>query len=423
MAAARDRAFWSVRTRMLIRDARETRGQELRTLIRELVHWAGYSADDPDVIDPELFAAFVEEFSRVSGNYGTVDDSIEQAIERVLDLQTSRGEPVTRLWIALARYRSMISLEDPRRLEALTTAVGSAPAGSEAWAEAILAMVWYSIDVSLYPQALRLCAELEERLPADLFAAKYRCGALTMSGIALFTSFQDLRKARNDLSEALTYEAAAAGDQQIRRWVATAYHYLGRVAEVERDYPAALSFYVRGQAIQETCPEELQALAFLQLRIAEPLIAVKAFDQARDHLQTTANLFRVSVEHSSGRLQGRLGFAFLQAAQGDVDGAFALVEEIREESRQMGFWRGELLCLGFRLSLLVRRRRLAPIPGTVLEILRTMRGGELGRNNALRLLTRIPLLVGVALRRMSHRRATGAPAPTAVRCPCPRHAT
>lgn len=421
LADARGRLLWGVRTRMLIRRARAERGAELKKLIRELVHWAGYSAERPADMDAELFAAFVEEFSRVAGNYGTVDETIEQALESLLNLQASRGAPVTRLWLALARYRSMVSLEDKRRLEALNIAVENAPTGSEAWAEAILALTWYMIDVSRYPQAIRLASQLGARLPTHLFVAKYRCGALTMSGIALFTSFQNLRRAREHLSQALAFEATASEDLQIRRWVATAYHYLGRIAEVEKDYPAALVFYVRGQTIQENCPEELQALAFLHLRIAEPLIALATFDQARDHLQEAAGLFRDSVEHSSGRLQGRLGFASLHAAQGDIDGALGMVEKIRDESREIGFWRGELLCLGYRLSLLVQQRHLGQIPGTLLDILRTMRGGELGRNNALRLLTKVPLMLGVALRRMSHRSAAGSTAAVAARCPCPLH--
>jgi tetratricopeptide (TPR) repeat protein len=87
-----------------------------------------------------------------------------------------------------------------------------------------------------------------------------------------------------------------AFDPDIRRWVATAYHYLGRIAEVNRRYKTALSLYLQGQAIQDECPEELQALAFLHVRIAEPLTAVGLFEAARDHLNLALELFQLSAK-------------------------------------------------------------------------------------------------------------------------------
>jgi hypothetical protein len=81
-----------------------------------------------------------------------------------------------------------------------------------------------------------------------------------------------------------------------------------------------------------------------------------------------------------------------------------------------------LLCLGYRMSLLIRARRYGRIPATVVDVIRTMHGGELGRNNAARLLMRVPVMLGVAVRRMAHR-AEREPAAGANgdRCPCPLH--
>lgn len=50
-----------------------------------------------------------------------------------------------------------------------------------------------------------------------------------------------------------------------------------------------------------------------------------------------------------------------------------------------------------------------------------MRGGELGRNNAARLLMRVPVVLGVAVRRMAHRAERESTASEAGRCPCPLH--
>jgi tetratricopeptide (TPR) repeat protein len=264
-------------------------------------------------------------------------------------------------------------------------------------------------------------ARLQRELPGDLFVRKYRCGFCTMSGVALFTSFRNLRQARQHMLDACTYEEAGRTDSQILRWVATAHHYLGRIAELDKRYDEALAHYVAGQAIQEQCPEELQALAFLHVRFSEPLIALKLFDEAEHHLRLSLQYFADSAEHSSGRLQAQLGFATLSAARGDVDDAMQTVENTREQSRQIGFWRGELLCLGYRMSLLVRERRYFRILATVVDIIRTMRGGELGRNNAVRLLRRVPIVLGVAARRMAHRAEQEPIVGESDQCPCPLH--
>lgn len=423
LQAGRGAQYWATNTRLLLRDAMACRGRELRAKLRDFAYWSEESVNAPGVIDIDIFANFLEHFSRVAGNYGAIEGvDVERALDKMIDLQQRRGASTTRLWLAKARYRSMMSLETQERQQALDAALVSAAPGTELWAEAVLAYTWYLIDVSRYRQALRMARRLQHELGRDLFVRKYQCGYHTMSGVALFTSFQDLRRARSHMLEACAYEEAGRDDVQILRWVATAHHYLGRIAEVNKDYQRSLTHYVRGQNIQEQCPEELQALAFLHLRLSEPLIAMGAFDQARDHLKQALAQFADSAEHSSGRLQAELGFATLSAAQGGLDDAIQAVENTRGQARQIGFWRGELLCLGYRLSLLIRARRYRRIPGTVIDVVRTLRGGELGRNNTARLLTKAPVVLGVAIRRMAHRSkhnsaTTGASNP----CPCPLH--
>jgi tetratricopeptide (TPR) repeat protein len=419
-AAARGSEYWIANTRLLMRDARTYRGEQLQRRLKHFAFWAEYSAKEPDSANNELLADFVDDFSRLAGNYGSLGEAdIATALDHVIALRQRSGDSTTRLHLAKARYLATLSLEGAERESELQAAVESAATGTELWAEAILAYAWYYIDVSRYNQALRILRTLEAALPPPLFNQKYRCGALTMSGVALFTSFQDLRTAERYLHDACRYEEAGASDPEIRRWVATAYHYLGRIAEVGQDYQAALSLYLQGQAVQDQCPEELQALAFLHVRIAEPLIAVGLLEPARDHLNLALELFQLSANHSSGRLQAELGFAALSAAQGQLDDALDTVEASRVQARDMGFWRGELLCLGYLLALNLRGRRFRRIPRLLIDIVHTIRGGELGRNNTLRLLSKAPMVLGVAIRRMSHRvraKKTGAEQMTACFC-------
>jgi tetratricopeptide (TPR) repeat protein len=422
-AAARGPDYWAANTRSLMRDARTYRGEQLQRRLKHFAFWAEYSAKESDSADAELLAEFVEDFSRLAGNYGTLGEAdIATALDYAIALRQRNGDPTTRLHLAKARYLATLSLEGKERESELQSAVVSAAPGSELWAEATLAYAWYYIDVSQYDRALRMLRMLEDTLPRSLLDKKYRCGALTMKGVALFTSFQNLRTAKRFLHDACRYEENSASDTEIRRWVATAYHYLGRIAELDAKYKTALSLYLRGQAIQDECPEELQGLAFLHVRIAEPLTAVGLFEAARDHLNLALELFRLSANHSSGRLQAELGFAVLSAAQGRLDDALDTVEASRIQARDMGFWRGELLCLGYLLTLNVRGRRIRQVPRLLADIMRTIRGGELGRNNTLRLLSKTPMVIGVAIRRMSyHARVGKAGTETMVACFCELH--
>src|SRR5436309_7881827 len=248
LQAGRDASYWATATRLMLRDAQTYRGRDLQKTLRYFAYWCEECVTAPEVIDADLFAEFVDHFSRVAGNYGAVDGTdLGRALDQVIDLQQRRGEPTTRLWLAKARFRAMSSLEDREREQALDAALSSAVAGTELWAEAILAYAWYLIDVSRYDRALRFLARLERELPAELFADKYQCGFHTMSGVALFTALRNLRQARLHMLEACTYEDAGRSDLQILRWVATARHYLGRIAEVNKRYREALVDYVGGQ--------------------------------------------------------------------------------------------------------------------------------------------------------------------------------
>jgi tetratricopeptide (TPR) repeat protein len=422
-AAARGSAYWAANTRMLMHDARTYRGEQLQRRLKNFAFWAEYSAKEPDSADAELLAEFVEDFSRLAGNYGALGEAdISTALNHAIELRQRNGQSTTRLHLAKARYFATLSLEEDERESELRAAVESAVVGTELWAEAIMAYTWFYIDVSRYGRALRMLRMLENTLPLPVLDKKYRCGALTMTGVALFTSFQDLRRAESCLREACDYEYASDIDSDIRRWVATAYHYQGRIAEANQRYKTALSLYVQGQAIQDECPEELQSLAFLHVRIAEPLTAVGLFEAARDHLNLALELFRLSANHSSGRLQAELGFAALAAAQGRFNDALGTVEDSRIQAREMGFWRGELLCIGYLLALNLGHRRLRHLPRLLLDIFRTIHGGELGRNNALRLVLKAPVMLKAAIRRMSYRTSAGnADLESMNACICPLH--
>jgi hypothetical protein len=147
-------------------------------------------------------------------NYGTLGETdIATALDHAIALCQQNGDSTTRLHLAKARYLATLSLEGDEREHALQKAIEGTSAGTDLWAEAIMAYAWYHIDVSRYDRALRILKTVQTALPRPLFEQKYRCGALTMSGVALFTSFQDLRAAERSLRD-----AAATSRQVLPTW-------------------------------------------------------------------------------------------------------------------------------------------------------------------------------------------------------------
>ncbi|ANZ39113.1 hypothetical protein BBK82_26595 [Lentzea guizhouensis] len=409
---------------MLTDDARDNRGEDLRSKLKNFTYWAEYSAKHPEATNADMLADFVEDLSRIAGNYGALDEAdVITALDHAIEMRQRDNGPTSALHRAKARYLSTLQLEHEGREPALVAALNDAEEGTAEWGDVVVDYTWLHLDVSRYDRAMEMIDRLRTAMPEDLFERKYRCAHLTMSAVALFTSFKDLRKSKELLEQACGYEANARNDLDLCRWLATAFHYRARIAEVQRDFAKAISLYLRGKELQDRCPEHLKSVGYIHLRLSEPLLAVGLLGPARQHLDAAYRMFLLSADHSSGRLQVELGFAALSAAEGDFGGAFDTVQRSRRKCRDVDFWRGELLCLGFQLALQVRRRQVSSILGTLIDILRTIRGGELGRNNVVRLFGKLPVVLPIVVRRMSSRllREDGTKPAILSRCPCSLH--
>jgi tetratricopeptide (TPR) repeat protein len=415
---------WAVNVRDLIERARSTSAQQIRDDYATFVFTVGEIAAHPGMLDPGVLSAYFTEFGRLAANLGEPanDRGVARALDQAITLQRRLGNDIAGLCLAKAAYLGSRETESQDRLSALRTAVDESIPGSETWANAIVALAEYQIEVSFYDEAIITVNRLRESMPADIYEQKFRCPALVHEGIARFTSFQDIELARRLLTEACTF-AAKADDTAIARWVSTAYHYLARIAEVDRRFQDAVDLYLRGKDFQDRCPEEIGASAFIHLRIAEPLIAAGNLPAAKDHLDEALRMVKTGSNISSARLQVQLGYATLKAANGDLRDAERIAIDALRSAQRAAFWRGELLCLGYLLVLGIRRRRIDKVVLTALRILRTAVFGELRRNKLLRLLTRIPVILPIAVRRMSRRpRPANDPTDTStVRCHCPLH--
>jgi hypothetical protein len=374
-------------------------------------------------VDPELFAELVLQFAQLAATFGEPVENGQQvraAIRAALDSYQDSPEMITRVQLALAAYHTTLGIETDERGRALTEAVAVSAGFPALNTQARLSALSYLVDISRYDQALDGLRDLDASIAGDETLGCFRIGILTLQGVALFTSFRDLEEAERCLERA-AHLAAAAADPATAKWHGTSLHYLGRIAEVRRRPHTSMTWYLAGQRIQSEDRNDLVAEGFFYLRIAELLIGENLFDQAADHLRWSAQALRLGSNQSSAILQTEVGYATLAAAQGDYGYAAQILGQARTRARTIGFWRGELLILGYWLALEWRRRRMLAALRVAGAIVQTVPRGEFARNGIGRLLPRIPLVLPVAIRRMrTSRRRPGSP--EAIRsCECPRH--
>jgi tetratricopeptide (TPR) repeat protein len=416
---------WAVQTRYRINQARVQPAAEIGEEYARFVYWTRRLADAPTSVPAALLSEFVEELGRLAGNFGQPDrmDDVEDALEAAIAAQSAVGGSVSGLYLALASYLGTQSAESPARGRAIDTAVANAEPGTDEWGTAMIAKCAYQVSISRYSAAVRTAHQLRSwvgRGVDPLFA----CGAMTHEGTALFTSFQDLAEAERLLHRAVTIGSDAGGDVRVARWLATANHYLGRIAEAQGRDAECLRFYLRGQEYQALCPVEIEADAFLELRLSEPLANAGLFDEAYDHLGQAERLVSLGANQGSAFVQVKIGYATLLARKGDLAEAQAAGRAALRHCRRIRFRRGELLCLGFLFTIRVKRRHYVRGALTLLRIMPTLLTGELRRNSIIKLRSGIPVLFRLAFRRLSGSGARpGAPPVTELTgCFCPRHA-
>ena len=412
---------WVARTTQLIELTRHSHIAELAGQMGDYAFWIGFTARHPDAVIPSLLSQLVEQFARLTANLGRGqehDGNVLRALDEAIALQLRLGAATTDLFLAKAAYLRAEHAESPTRLAALRAAVAHAKPGSSAWGDAMIAICWYRLDVSHYRSAIRAARAIRE------LGDRYACASLAWEGVARFTSLHNLDRAEGLLRQACRHEDRIDADPEIGQWVAMAYHYLARIAELRGHHRTSMELYLCGQRIAASNRESLHADTFEQLRIAELLMAAGLFTPARDHLDRAYALVRTFSDRSSARLQVDLGYATLQAATGDPRQAVRAIHHARRRARSVGFWRGELLCHGYLLALTIRLRAFRHLPGLAIGILASALGGELRRNSLPKLIARIPVLLRIAIRRMSGRRRTSR-TPEAERltaCACDLHA-
>lgn len=420
----RNAAWWRRSTNALIDTAARGDAQVWHQRIGDFVRWVDVCRDRPDLCDPDALALFIGEFARVAGTVGEANSaglSVEPALQRAIEFAESRGQPVVQLYRAKAIYFRTRSVESEGREEALDEALRRAELHSDEWVGVLFDLSEYYVEASRYRDASRVLLLVERQHAHGPLPLRLELGLDVNRGVALFTTFQSLHRANVHLHRACKTDIDPIADPEAGAWLARALHYRGRIEEANRNYATALRLYLSGLQVQVQLPEDTNAIGFVHLRIAELLAACELRNSAQRHLDEARKLFAYASNTSSGNLQCDLAQAAIQANAGRHEDARATTSATWKESIRVNYWRGEFLSLSYLLLFDLRALRIRSVAVDVVRLVATIRRGELRRNNLLRLISSMPVLLRVALHRLSLLTARPNTEETLRPCPCPLH--
>lgn len=365
---------------------------EQRPELKNYIHWMDVTASEQCDIDPDLLFKFCEQFARIAKVLGAEDPGIIAALDQALALVHQFGGPTTKLYLAKAACCGSVMTEHAVRKMALEDAVRTTKEGTAKWADAMLALSQYYTDVSRYDDAIATIKELREKLSTDLLTTRYECGASVYEAYAKIASMRDPDGAERDLERALMFESDTDRHEETAMWVSMAYYRKGRLAQMRQNHVSAVSNYLKAKQVRERWARDPRTFAFIHLRIAESLTSSGRLAEAEEQLDLSKRLFDACSDRSSGWLQCCLARADLEVALGRPDVGIDSLNRARLEARQLGFRRGELLCLVRLTTLHARRYELRPTINAVSGLMRAGLDRELKGKRALHLLRQLPAL-------------------------------
>ncbi|MFC0435505.1 tetratricopeptide repeat protein [Kutzneria buriramensis] len=261
-----------------------------------------------------------------------------------------RGSSTTSLWLAAARFEARLANGSPRRRKLIEQAAEASLNDVER-VHALLTLAKYHTDVSAYGRARRRLDECRRLLTADA-PSEYVVDVETATGISYY--YADTEAAERYFDRAVELGQPVLGERGVRQAVATAVHYLGRLAHDHGDLRSALHLYVGAEHLSDNM---LTGQGFFHQRLAEVLVAHGTVEQARYHIEQANAIFTQAGEVSIAvavlrgtwvRFYVRLG-EFDHAERTGVDGLKISHDHIGP--------RAELVLLAELFMLQLRRRR------------------------------------------------------------------
>jgi tetratricopeptide (TPR) repeat protein len=424
----RGRDWWQTQTRCYIDSIRTQRSKIKRGEIENLVAWLRESVGDISIVDIDLFSEYITLFVQLVVNVGDqgdiqIQEDLDRAFDEAIEFFVKNKRSPVDLYLARDVHLSKSNNEIKDREVMLKNALSLSFISPGDRIRAMLTLAQYYTAISEYDLAESIFLQCQQFLEEHPEEDMYRCRFLTLRGANYFSSSQNRKQAEMLLRQACQLIEQYPEELDVIRATSTAYHYLARLAEARGDLPESLRLHIIAKEYHERCPEELGATAFIHLRIGEILTHARAFDHARDHMLESHRLFRIMRDRGSGWAQVHLGFAMLEAAQGQHKIAEYNLMKAVQISRGCHYVPGEFLGLGLLLVSYTQSLRLIAAFLTLCSIAATIIRRELQEFGRYRLFSRFISQMSRTIRRITgvfHAKQRAAQN-RLLHCPCPLH--
>lgn len=310
----------------------------------------------PDEIAAEQLSGLMDLAFRVvlkvgaGSTYRGYEEFLEYAL-RLIQVLQARGAPTTQLLLSAARFQACLANGDPARRSLIERAVEAAQDTPDR-VIARLHLARFHIDISDYAGAHRHVAECRAAIGAE------QDGPLgldleTTAGITHY--YIDPKTARRHFDAAVNLGHRFGAHPAASQPMATALHYLGRLAADRKEYQLALEYLVQGE---QRSDDYLTGHGFYHQRLAEILTDHGPASEARYHLCRAEETFARVGQVSTGLtlLQGSWARWYLR--QGDFARAERNLTSAIEVSRRESAPRVELILQAELLRLRLRQRTL-----------------------------------------------------------------
>lgn len=338
---------------------------------RNLLHTLDVALRHPNLVDVSLLSTYMTELIRIMVNLG---EGLDFAIylDKGIQYYKSLGLSTVDLHLAKATYLGLLSIENPKRKEAIDAAMDCAQTPEDK-IKCQVALAHYFNDSSQYQLSIETCQKCQELMDEHQNLKKYHADILIILGMNYFylfdypnaeTYFQEALNAV-DIQDGVVPKGTSLGAFGVSINVQTSLHYLGRICATRGSLSGALDYYVKGLLHSYKYePEELGEIAFTHLRIGELLTSVDLIHQAHDHLSESQRLFAFMQNTSSPQVQIDLAFADIYIKENNDQKAEQTIRNAIYFSKSKGFPRGELLgfekLFGFNLGGFVSIRLFTP---------------------------------------------------------------
>ncbi|MEU3290542.1 tetratricopeptide repeat protein [Streptomyces longwoodensis] len=283
--------------------------------------------------------------------YRGYEEFLEYAL-RLIEILQARGAPTTQLLLSAARFQACLANGDPLRRSLIERAVEAAQDTPD-HVIARLHLARFHIDISDYTGARRHVAQCRAALGAE------QDGPLgpdleTTAGITHY--YIDPKTARGHFEAAVNLGQRYSEHPAAIQPIATALHYLGRLAADRGEYQLALEYFVHGERQSD---DYLTRHGFYHQRLAEILTDHGSAGEAEYHLCRAEETFARVGQVSNGLtlLQGSWARWYLR--QGDFARAERNLTSAIQASRRENAPRVELILQAELLRLHLRQRTLS----------------------------------------------------------------